>query len=51
MSNTDLDDEIDELALEIEKQIQDAKKTNEKWEGVFDSRYREMNADAEKLFA
>ena len=47
----DLHDEIDALALEIERAIKVAKKRNEKWEGVFDPEPRVMQNQAEALFS
>ncbi|QIR31230.1 hypothetical protein M1M18_gp070 [Halorubrum virus Serpecor1] len=47
----DLHDEIDALALEIERSIQEAKATNKKWEGVFSPEPRQMKNQAEALFS
>jgi len=47
----DLHDEIDALAIEIERSIKIAKERNEKWDGVFDPEPRVMKAQAEALFA
>jgi hypothetical protein len=47
----DLHDEIDELALQIERSIQEAKETNAEYEGVFDPKWREMKTQAEALFS
>mgnify|MGYP000306641978 CR=1 FL=1 len=47
----DLHDEIDALALEIERAIQKAKETNAKYEGVFDPKWRTMKTQAEALFS
>lgn len=43
MENNDtLDEEIDELASDIENLIKHGKEINEKFEGVFDHKYRRM---------
>mgnify|MGYP000427533723 FL=1 len=47
----DLHDEIDALALEIERSLRLAKERNKKWKGVFDPEPREMKAQAEALFS
>ncbi|UBF19772.1 hypothetical protein HRTV-22_gp64 [Halorubrum virus HRTV-22] len=47
----DLHDEIDALALEIERSIKIAKERNKKWEGVFDPQPRVMKNQAEALFS
>ncbi|UBF21432.1 hypothetical protein HRTV-21_gp66 [Halorubrum virus HRTV-21] len=47
----DLHDEIDALAIEIERSIQKAKETNERFEGVFDPKYRTMKTQSEALFS
>lgn len=47
----DLHDEIDELAVEIEQQIQRAKRVNEEYQDQFDPKYRMMEQDAEALFS
>lgn len=41
MSET-IDDEIEELALEIESLIKDGKAVNDEFEDEFDSKYRRM---------
>lgn len=40
--NTTLDDEIDELAGDIEQLIKEGKEVNEEFEGVFDPKHRRM---------
>jgi hypothetical protein len=47
----DLHDEIDALAIEIERSIREFRETNEKWEGVFDPQPRRMTNQAEALFS
>ncbi|WP_186310957.1 hypothetical protein [Halorubrum depositum] len=47
----DLHDEIDALALEIERSIVEFRETNKKWEGVFDPTPRHMKTQAEALFS
>lgn len=43
LMNSEMTDEIDEIAREIEATIQTGKEINEEFEGVFDSKYRRMN--------
>ncbi|QRD99687.1 hypothetical protein VOLN27_61 [Halorubrum virus VOLN27B] len=47
----DLHDEIDALAIKIERSIQEFRETNKKLEGVFDPEPREMKNQAEALFS
>lgn len=42
MTDEEIDEAIDELAAEIQQSIEKAKETNERYDGVFDPKYRRM---------
>lgn len=53
MTDGDLHDEIDELALEIEQKKTEFRENREDWDGVFDGKYRRMeeaDVDPASLF-
>lgn len=54
MTDDTLDEKIDELAVQIEQSIAEAKAVNEEYDGVFDPKYRRMeeaDVSAQNLFS
>jgi hypothetical protein len=50
----DIENGIDELAVQIERSIENAKEVNEKFDGVFDPKHRRMeeaNVSPAQLFS